>query len=177
VYAGVSVIGSLVRQEVIMRPRQRACAAGIFVLCVGICAAFTTCEKEGGPPPECDQDSPAGTCFMDCTGSSVCSERTIPCPEGLDCLLHCEGRDACDTTNVECPATEACTIECEGVDACGDMDLRCGAGDCTMVCGVDPLSCEGATIRCGTGNCSATCDGSEPPTLFNCDTAASCNGC
>lgn len=150
------------------------------VCCVGACAAMHACgsgDGNGGSPPECDEASNPGECFMDCTGTAVCSERTIVCPEDLDCRIHCEGLDACDTSTVQCPPTGTCAISCEGVDACGDMDLECGSGDCSMACGTDPLSCEGATIHCGSGHCSATCEGSEPPTLLGCDAAASCTEC
>jgi hypothetical protein len=115
---------------------------------------------------------------VDCTGTKACEGETIDCPPGLPCHIICDGLDACDDGVFNCPPGFPCTLSCEGKDACGDSNLNCDeTAPCNIECGTDDAACEGATVNCGAGPCVATCNGSQAPTMKNCDKSSRCVRC
>ena len=122
--------------------------------------------------------SSENVCAVDCTGTKACEGRTVDCPAGYACQVVCGGIDSCDDVVFNCPAGYPCTVSCEGKDACGDSSLNCnGTAPCAMECGTHNAACEGATVNCSNGPCEATCDGSEAPTMKNCEGSSSCIRC
>lgn len=131
-----------------------------------------------GCPLECTGGCPtAGSCLIDCSGTSACIGTAIICPDGFDCVLNCIGSDACRFALVQCPADQGCTVECSGNQACESMEVECAwLGTCDLSCGTETDVCGGTALGCGHNACSAVCAGASFP-IVDCGGSCDCATC
>lgn len=148
---------------------------GVLVTVIGVSAEQATAKE---PAISAGQMSNASVHTIDCTGTKACEAQTHDCPPGQPCHIICNGLDACDDGVFNCPAGYPCTVTCEEQDGCGDSTLNCsGDAPCTMECGTNNAACEGAFVDCSSGPCEATCNGSQAPTMADCDQSSRCTQC
>jgi len=131
-----------------------------------------------GCPSECTGGCPvAGSCLIDCSGTSACSSAFIACPPGFDCDVQCIGDEACRFSLIRCSDHQDCSVSCIGAQACQWVDMECSwMGTCDLSCGTELDACSSTELLCGHNSCQASCAGTAHP-FVTCGGSCDCVTC